>query len=106
MFEACSPASHARPVRISSECVYFNDYYVPGVGYYHAPFHAFFQHPYNYFNATTGDYYFGGLSAKLPYESPINISSPTDAAALVAEAMRTDVVRGGFGGSSWGYGGS
>jgi hypothetical protein len=90
------------PVRISPDCVYVNDYYVPGVGYYHAPFHAFYSEPYNAYNAMTHRYFYGGVWSATPNASEINISSPTAAAADFAEANRTDVVRGGFGS----YGGS
>ena len=91
------------PVRISTQCVYMNDYYVPGVGYYHAPFSRFYAFRYNAYDPITKMYYAGGRWATFPHESTINISSPTDDAAILAEATRTDVVRGGFGWSSGGY---
>lgn len=98
----CAQREH--PARVSPQSVYVNDYFVPGVGFYHAPFHAFFAHPYNYFNPATHQYYFGGQWASAPYQSVVNISAPTIAAATFAEAYRTDVVRGGFG-SYFGGGG-
>jgi hypothetical protein len=48
-------------------------------------------------------YYFGGKWGFYPNQSVINISSPTEGAAKLAEASRTDIVRGGFGTSSGGY---
>jgi hypothetical protein len=48
-------------------------------------------------------YFSGGRWATYPHESTVNISSPTEDAANLAEATRTDVVRGGFGWSSGGY---
>lgn len=96
--------SGSRPVRITAESVYPNDYFVPGAGYYHAPFHAFFARPYNDYNPATGHYYYGGEWGAGPYESVINVSSPTSWAAATAESMRSDVSRGGFGQSSHGYG--
>lgn len=95
---ALAGCSRSTPiVRISPDCVYVNDYHVPGAGYYHAPFHAFFPHPYNYFNPTTHLYYFGGQWGPAPYQSAINISAPTAAAATFAQNTRTDIIRGGFG---------
>jgi len=102
-FTGCSQSSAGRPVRISSQCVYVNDYYVPGAGFYHAPFHRFFPYAYNYYDARMKMYYYGGLWASQPFQSAVNISSPTEDAAKLAEASRTDVVRGGFGGTSGGY---
>lgn len=93
-----------RPVRISPESVYVNDYFVPGVGYYHAPFHRFYALPYNYYDPNTRRYFFGGEWASAPNQSTVNISAPTDLAAQFAELNRTDVVRGGFG--SYYHGGS
>ncbi len=90
-------------MRISSQCVYVNDYYVPGVGYYHAPFRRFYPHTYNYYDSRMKMYFFGGQWALFPFQSPINISSPTDDVARLAEVSRTDIVRGGFGGISGGF---
>jgi len=102
-FSGCSQSGLPGPVRISSRSVYVNDFYVPGVGYYHAPFHRFFPIQYNAYDTRTKKYYFGGQWADAPIQSPVNISSPTDDAARLAEATRTDIVRGGFGGASGGY---
>jgi hypothetical protein len=102
-FSGCSQPGIGSPVRISSQCVYVNDYYVPGVGYYHAPFHRFYPYRYNSYDPRVKMYFAGGQWALLPYQSPINISSPTEDAAKLAEASRTDIVRGGFGRSSGGY---
>jgi len=102
-FSGCSESGIGRPVRISSQCVYMNDYYVPGVGFYHAPFHRFYAYRYNSYDPRMKMYYYGGQWALFPHQSPINISSPTEDAAKLAEASRTDVVRGGFGSSSGGF---
>ena len=102
-FSGCSPSSIGRPVRISSQCVYVNDYSVPGAGYYHAPFRRFYPFPYNFYDSRMRMYYFGGQWGLTPFQSPINISSPSEDAARLAEASRTDIVRGGFGGSSGGF---
>jgi hypothetical protein len=102
-FSGCSESDAEKPARISSRCVYVNDYFVPGVGYYHAPFHQFFPFRYNSYDTRQRLYYFGGRLGRTPFQSAINISSPTEEAARLAEAMRTDVVRGGFGSTSGGF---
>lgn len=97
---AFSGCSHSSAVRISSESVYTNDYFVQGVGYYHAPFQRFFAYPYNYYDPRLMQYFAGGNWLREPFQSPVNISSPTEDAARLAEASRTDISRGGFGHSS------
>jgi hypothetical protein len=82
---------------ITSECFYTNNYFVPGVGYYHAPFRAWYALPYNHFDQQKRSYFFGGLWAAMPHESITNISSPRPETAQSAQAQRTDIVRGGFG---------
>jgi hypothetical protein len=102
-FLGCSESGVGRPVRISSQCVYVNDYYVRGAGYYHAPFHRFYPFRYNSYEPRVKMFFFGGQWGPQPFQSPINISSPTEDAARLAEASRTDIVRGGFGWSSGGF---
>ena len=97
---SCAPTVGPAPVRISAECVYVNDYYVPGAGYYHAPFHRFYPHPINCYDPALKLYYFGGQWGPTPFLSAINISAPTPEAAQLAEAARTDIQRGGFGSTS------
>ena len=90
---------------ITTEGVYTNNFFVPGVGYYHAPFRNWYSLPYNHFDAQTQLYYYGGQWATQPFENITNISSPTAEAVQLAENNRTDISRGGFGGfgSSGGY---
>ena len=95
----CSPSGKAP---VSSDNVYANDYYVPGVGYYHAPFRAWYPLPYNHFDPTKQQYFYGGQWAAAPLENITNISSPTPQTASLAESLRTDVSRGGFGGTGGG----
>lgn len=92
-----------QPAQLSSDAVYTNDYYVPGVGYYHAPYRAWYPLPYNHFDPKTQQYYYGGQWSATPCESITNISAPTAGTALQTEAQRTDVARGGFGSSSSTY---
>ena len=87
---------------VSTTDVYTNNYYVPGVGYYHAPFRAFYAMPYNHFDPQTQLYFFGGQWGAGMMESITNVSSPTQETAQLAEARRTDISRGGFGGTHGG----
>ena len=96
----CGPNS---PAPLSSEAVYTNNFYVAGVGYYHAPFRAWYALPYNHFDPQRNQYFYGGNWSSSPAESITNISPPTVAMAQQAEAHRTDIVRGGFGGTSGSY---
>jgi hypothetical protein len=85
---------------ISPNDVYTNNHYVPGVGYYHAPFRAWYAHPYNYFDSGAQRYFYGGQWGTLPHVSITNISPPTQQAVQQTQAQRTDVRRGGFGSTS------
>jgi hypothetical protein len=88
---------------ISPDAVYTNNYYVPGVGYYHAPFRAWYSLPYNHFDAQNQRYFYGGQWAVAPHQTITNLSSPTPDAARQAEAQRSDISRGGFGRTSHSY---
>lgn len=93
---SCGPS--APPVTTTG--VFTNNHYVPGVGYYHAPYRAWYALPYNQFDAKSARYFHGGQWAAAPHESVINISTPTAAAVQQVAAQRPDVRRGGFGSSS------
>ena len=94
----CEPGS--RPPPVNSASVYTNNYFVPGAGYYHAPFRAFYPLPYNHFDTANQRYFYGGQWSTAPHESFTNISNPTFEVASAAHAQRTDIPRGGFGNSS------
>lgn len=96
---ACAPSARREEPRITPESYYTNDYHIAGAGYYHAPFRAFFPYRFNHYDSATGRYYYGGRWERAPFESPVNISTPTPEAAAAAEAARPPVVRGGFGGT-------
>jgi hypothetical protein len=98
----CGSGQGGKPP-ISADTVYADDSYVAGVGYYHAPFRGWYLLPYNHFDPQARRYFFGGQWADAPHQSITNVSSPTLAAAQLAEAQRTDVARGGFGGSAHGF---
>jgi len=89
----CSP----QPSSISSDNYYTNNFHVPGVGYYHAPFRNWYPLPYNHYDRQTQRYFYGGQWGATPCETITNISQPLPQAAALAQAQRTDVVRGGFG---------
>jgi hypothetical protein len=90
----CDPQTNAP---LSAANVYTNNYFVPGAGYYHAPFCAWYPLPYNHFDPAKRQYFYGGQWGVAPWQSITNISSPSAETATKAEAMRTDIVRGGFG---------
>ncbi len=88
---------------LSAENVYTNNFYIPGAGYYHAPFRNWYSLPYNHFDAQKNLYFYGGQWGAQPFESITNISSPTPQAAQSAQNSRTDISRGGFGGFGGGH---
>ena len=88
---------------VSVQNFYPNNFFVPGSGYYHAPFRQWYPLPYNHFDATRQLYFYGGQWGAQPFASITNISSPTPEAVLVAQNSRTDISRGGFGGHSSGH---
>ncbi|MDP3070690.1 MAG: hypothetical protein Q8N18_10395 [Opitutaceae bacterium] len=85
---------------ISAEAYYANDHFIPGAGYYHAPFRGFFPLAYNHYDAARKMYFHGGQWSATPHRSIVNLSTPTPEAAIAAQGMRTDISRGGFGGTS------
>jgi hypothetical protein len=99
----CNPSAQTQKPPLAENNVYTNDYYVPGVGYYHAPFRRWYPMRYNHFDQKSGRYYFGGQWATAPYQSITNISSPLPDAVQRAELMRTDITRGGFGSTASGF---
>jgi hypothetical protein len=99
-FNGCEPSSP--PVNTTG--VFTNNHYVPGVGYYHAPYRAWYALPYNQFDAKSARYFHGGQWAAAPHASVINISTPTASAVQQVNAQRSDIQRGGFGSSSRHYG--
>jgi hypothetical protein len=107
----CSPNSNQPP--ISAVNYYTNNYYVPGVGYYHAPFRAWYALPYNHFDPQAQRFFYGGQWGTTAFETITNISQPTiqaaaqAQAAMLAQAQRSEISRGGFGGTwhSHSYGG-
>ena len=85
---------------VSTENVYTNNHHIPGAGYYHAPFRAWYSFPYNHFDPQKNQYYFGGQWAAAPHKSITNIAPPMASAVQYVAAHRTDIRRGGFGSTS------
>ncbi|HEX7654421.1 MAG TPA: hypothetical protein VF607_13005 [Verrucomicrobiae bacterium] len=99
---ATALAAQAELVAVNTQNYYTNNLYLPGAGYYHAPFRQWFTLPYNYRDPQANLYFYGGQWGAQPYASITNISTPTAEAVTLAENSRTDISRGGFG-SSYGY---
>ena len=72
---------------------YTNNTHRTGVGYYHAPYRAWYPFPYNYYDPARG-YYHGGRYTPTRHESNVTASSP--AAKHSATKSSSHVRRGGF----------
>jgi len=68
-----------------------NNTYVPGHGYYHAPYHSWYPYPYNSYHPGLG-YYHGGDFSPSPHTSPVTASRP-----IGSSARASFISRGGFG---------
>ncbi len=87
-------------VELSSNSSYTNNHYVHGVGYYHAPYHAWFPFPYNSYAPGRG-YYHGGTWSTEPHQSSVRVSQPAPSVVHTAQASHNNAVRrSGFGSSS------
>jgi hypothetical protein len=95
----CGPSDLSR-APITQDAVYTNNFFVQGVGYYHAPFRSWHALPYNHYNPQTRQYFYGGVWGDTPCASVTNISAPLAGVASTAEAQRTDIRRQGFGSTS------
>ena len=93
----------ADAVKLSASTIYTNNHYVPGAGYYHAPFHAWYPFPYNAYSGNRG-YYYGGTWNAYPHEHSVAASQPStygvNKATADHQAHHGATRRGGFGSSS------
>lgn len=80
-------APRPAPTPISTAQTYANNDYIPGVGYYHAPYNGWYPHPYNYYDSNRG-YFAGGLWQALPWVLAMQRSQPSEAAVAAALAAR------------------
>lgn len=91
------------PVTVQDGGTYSNNHYVPGGGYYHAPYHSWFPFPYNYHDSARG-YYHGGQWTAQPEASGLTATHPTPTAVrsinAAARSASRGIVRGGFGSSA------
>jgi hypothetical protein len=84
-----------------------NNTFVPGQGYWHAPYHDWYPYPYNYYRSGFG-YYHGGTYSDAPEESPVTSSSGFRGSGFSSgggsssadPGGHSSVSRGGFGGSA------
>lgn len=99
---SCAPTVTVNEPHVTPDGVYENDHFIPGAGYYHAPFRGFYAQPYNAYDPAKKQFYYAGGWHESPFQSVVNLSSPTPDAAKLAESLRTDIPRGGFGSTSSG----
>lgn len=113
-------AAEPAPEALSPERTYANNHYVPGAGYYHAPFSSWFPFPLNYYDPARG-YFSGGQWRPAPFASEVQQSRPHAGAVSAAMAARRaqasssaarglgtakpSVTRGGFGSTAHGASG-
>jgi len=84
------PASQPAPKPINADQTYANNDFIPGVGYYHAPYHGWFPFPYNYHDSSRG-YFAGGLWQAAPFLLGMMASRPSaDAVAFAAQRQREE----------------
>lgn len=79
--------SGAARVPISTGQSYANNDFIPGVGYYHAPYHGWYPYAYNYHDPARG-YFAGGLWAAVPFAIALARSQPSADAVAAALAAR------------------
>src|SRR5262245_16561769 len=93
----CSQSDDIVPV--SADRTYTNNHYIPGVGYYHAPYHGWYPFPYNSYSPQRG-YYYGGNWNAYPDEQKETASRPSSSHVTSARSKQEAARRGGFGSSS------
>jgi len=101
----CDSSYDFPPPQVSADNTYTNNYYVRGVGYYHAPYRGWYPYPYNYYLPGQG-YYHGGNWTSEPHPSTVAASQPTTESVHSANnkgsaaARSGSISRRGFGSSS------
>ena len=78
------------PVPLDADRTYHNNDFIPGAGYYHAPYHAWYPFPFNHHDPARG-YFAGGLWQTVPFALGMLSSRPSNAAvtnALAAQQLR------------------
>lgn len=75
------PEAPSEPV--AADRTYQNNEFVPGVGYYHAPYHSWFPFPFNHHDPSRG-YFAGGLWQAVPFAAGVLSSRPNAGAVTSA----------------------
>lgn len=96
---SCGPSGHETPPTTGD--VYTNNHSAQGLGYYHAPFRAWFPLPYNHYDPEKKLYFNGGQWTANPHESITNISPPLQQVLNQARSSQgSHTTRTGFGSTS------
>lgn len=82
---AAMPLEAPKPVAADRD--YNNNDFTPGVGYYHAPYHAWYPYPYNHYDPARG-YFAGGLWHTVPLVVAMMNSRPNADAVLAAQRLQ------------------
>jgi hypothetical protein len=82
-----APAPQPTVPSISTAQTYANNDFIPGVGYYHAPYHGWFPFPFNHHDPARG-YFGGGLWQLAPFAATLLRSQPSNDAVATALANR------------------
>ena len=85
--DAVAGAPQPPPTPVSADRTYSNNEYIPGVGYYHAPFFSWYPWPWNFHDPARG-YFSGGLWRTAPLLPDRERSSPSAAAVTAALAAQ------------------
>lgn len=72
---------------VAADRTYRNNDFIPGVGYYHAPYRAWFPQPYNFHDPNRG-YFGGGLWHAAPFIASMLSSQPSQPAVTSALAAQ------------------
>ncbi len=85
--DAASTQPEAPSEPVAADRTYQNNEFVPGVGYYHAPYHSWYPFPFNHHDPARG-YFAGGLWQAVPFAAGMLSSRPSAGAvssSLVAQ---------------------
>lgn len=83
-----APSATAKPtVPVEANRTYQNNEFVPGAGYYHAPYHSWFPFPFNHHDPAHG-YFAGGVWHAAPIVASLLSSRPSPAGFANARAAQ------------------
>jgi len=81
--DVASTLPEAPSVPVAADRTYQNNEFVPGVGYYHAPYDSWFPFPFNHHDPARG-YFAGGLWQAAPFAAGVLSSRPSTGAVASA----------------------